>query len=146
VDTVDLLVCSLGQERYGVDLAHVLDVAVAAGLTPVPCTPPFILGAVSHRGRILSVVDFRLLVEPAAEPARGALVVAVEAEGMEFGVAADEVSGVVRISATEIALPSGAPARGRDRVVRGVTADLVSVLDLEALARHPRLEVRDDVG
>jgi purine-binding chemotaxis protein CheW len=124
----------------------VLDVAVAAGITPVPCTPPFVLGAVSHRGRILSVVDFRLLLEPAAEPARSAFVIAVQAGGMQIGLAADEVSGVVRVSPREIAPPPGVPAGGRERVVRGVTGELVSVLDLEALARHPRLEVRDEVG
>lgn len=145
-DTLDLLVCSLGDERYGLEFVHVLDAAVRAGLTPVPCTPPLVLGVVSHRGRMLSVVDFRLLLAPTAEPAQGGVVVAVEAGGMQFGLAADGVVGAVRVSEAEIAPPAGVSGGGRDQVVRGVTGNLVSVLDLEALARHPRLEVRDHVG
>lgn len=145
-ETLDLLVCRLSEVRFGLELAHVLDVFVPAALTPVPCTAPFVLGVVGHRGRILSVVDFRLLLEPAAERVRGGLVVAVQAGGMEFGLAADEVAGVVRFAETEIAPPSRVPADGREHVTRGVTGTLVSVLDLKALARHSRLVVRDEMG
>lgn len=138
--TIELLVCSLGEERYGIELAHVLDVALATDLTPVPCTPSFVLGAIGHRGCVLPVVDFRLVAMPATRPTRGThvVVVFVEPPGIRFGIGADELSGVVRVPATELA-PSGEGAA----LVRGVVDTFVSVLDLDALVRDPRFEVND---
>ena len=60
-EPLELLVFSLAGERYAVDTAHVQDVVPLREITPLPCTPSFVLGVVNHRGRILPVLDFRRL-------------------------------------------------------------------------------------
>lgn len=146
-EAFDIVVFLRAGERYGLEVAHILDVVPLQGLTSVPCTPSFVLGVLNHRGQILPIVDFRQLVGPVGEEAAvGALVVAVEAGGRAFGIVADAVSGLARVGAGELA--SAAPARSGEPepFVRRVTREMVGVLDLEVLSRYPRLEVNDEVG
>ena len=143
----ELLVFSLAGERYGIEAAHILEVVPLPELTPVPCTPPFVLGVMNHRGRILPVLDLRRLLELGGQgvPA-GGRVVAVEAGGMTFGVFAEAVIGTVTVGAHQVAPPPVVLTGDRQALIEGVTGEMVAVLDLEALARDPRIVVNDEVG
>jgi len=146
-EPLELLVFSLAGERYGIETAHVLEVVPLRGLTSVPCTPPFLLGVVNHRGRILPVLDLRRLFELAGQGiAKGGRVVAVAVGGMAFGIFADAVAGSVRLGADEVAPPPVSLARDRQAFIRGITGGMVAVLDLEALASDPRITVNEEVG
>ena len=146
-DLLELLVLSLGGERYGIEAADVLDVVPLRGLTPVPGTPSFVLGVVHHRGRVLPLLDLRTLFELGGRGmANGGRVVAVAAGGMTFGIFADAVTGTVRVGGDEVT-PAPATLAGDHRaLVRGVTGEMVAVLDLDALARDPRITVNEEVG
>lgn len=144
---LELLVFSLAGERYGIETAHVLEVLPLRDLIPVPRTPSFVLGVVNHRGRILPVLDLRRLFDLAGqEVAERSRVVAVEAGGMTFGVFAEAVIGTVAVGADEVAPPPVILTRDRQAFLRGVTGEMVAMLDLEALARDPRITVNDEVG
>src|SRR5712691_7239305 len=144
---LELLVFSLTGERYGIEMVHVLEVIPLRELTPVPCTPAFVLGVVNHRGRILSVLDFRRLFDLTGQGVtEGSRVVAVAAGGMVFGIFTESVAGVVRVAAHEVA-PTPATLTGdRKAFILGVTGDMVAVLDLEALSRDSRIQVHEEVG
>jgi len=146
-ETFELLVFSLAGERYGVETASVLEVIPLRELTPVPCTPPFVLGVVNHRGRILPVLDLRRLFDLTGQGMTdGGRVVAVEAGGMTFGIFADAVAGTVRVGADEVAPPPTTLTGDRRTFIQGVTREMAAVLDLNALARDPRILVNEEVG
>ncbi len=147
IDVLELLVFSLAKERYGVEPTHVADLAPLRGVTPIPGTPPFVLGVMNHVGRLRAVLDLRRLLDHGGEGrTEGKWVLAVETAGMMFGIVCDAVAGIVRIGAHELAPPPVTLSAGRRAFVRGVTADMVTVLDLEALARDPRIVVNDEMG
>ena len=144
-ERLDLLVFSLAGERYGIEMAHVLEVVPIRELTPVPCTPPFVLGVVNHRGRIFPVLDFRRLFELAGQGIKGeSRVVAVEARGVTFGIFADAVPVTMRVAAHDIALPPMTLTGDRQAFLRGVTGEMVAVLDLTALAQDQRIVVNEE--
>jgi len=144
-EVLDLLVFSLAGERYGIETTYVLEVIPLRELTPVPCTPPVILGVVNHRGHILPVLDLRRLFElPGQGVTEGGQVVAVEAGGMTFGVFTDSVAGTIRVAADKIALPPVTLTGDRHAFIRGVTGEMIAVLDFEALARDPRIVVNQE--
>ena len=146
-EMLDLLVFSLGGDRYGVETASVLEVFRLRELTPVPCTPGFMPGVLSYRGRILPVLDLhRLLGRPGLPPLEARPVVAVEAGGMSFGILTDAVAGTVRTAREEIAMPPASLLSAGAAFIRGVTTGMVAVVDLEALALDPRLVVNEEVG
>ena len=146
-EAVELLVFSLGTERYGIETAHVVEVIPLRELTPVPCTPASVLGVVNHRGRILPVLDLRRLFGLADQGMpEGSRVVAVEAGGMRFGIFAGAVTGTVRVGAEEVAVLPATPAADRQGLIRGVTGEMVAVLDLDALSQDPRITVNEEVN
>ena len=48
---------TLGDLQFGIASEDVLEVLRAGPLTPLPKTPPFILGVCAHRGDVLPVLD-----------------------------------------------------------------------------------------
>ncbi len=119
---------------------------VAPGeLTPLPLVPDFLLGVVYHQGRIVPVFDLRRLMDLAGHAWQaGEPVVVVETAGIVFALRADAVIGTRRIGAEELGpLPSGA-APHRGAWFRGLSADMILVVDLAALAGDPRIAIDDD--
>jgi purine-binding chemotaxis protein CheW len=146
-EEIELLVFSLSGERYAADTVHVLEVVPLRDLTPVPCTPPIVLGVINHRGRILPVLDLRRLLElPGQDVPEGSRVVAAEAAGMTFGLFAESVAGVLRVGSREVAPVPAALGGDRQGLLRGVAPGLITLLDLSALARNPRILVNDEIG
>ncbi len=147
-EVVDLLVFSLAGERYGIAAASIVEVIPLGELVTMPGTPRVVLGIVNHRGRILPVLDLRRVFDLAGESVpEESRVVAVEAGRVTFGIFAEAVAGVVRIANHELASPPVViPTGDRGAFIRGVTGEMVAVLDLEALIQDPRLVVNDQVG
>ncbi len=138
-----MLVCRVGAERYAFDLDLLREVRLPTGLTPVPCTPPFVAGVLNVRGEILTVLDLAALLDlprrDAPPPsARAALVQLPEAR---VGLLVDEVLGVERIALDRL----HRPLSGRE-YVRGVAEANLVCLNLRLLLTPARFKVAEEVG
>ncbi len=146
-ELMDLVVFIVGGERYGIETGQILEVISLQGLTPLPGAPPVFLGVVNSRGRILPVADLRRLFGSAGHGVgAGGRAVVVDGAGVAFGIYADAVAGIVRVSSAHLAPPPSALRAGRQRLIRGVTEEMVAVVDVEAMARDPRIVVNEEVG
>lgn len=146
-EMIELLVFSLAGERFGVEIARVLEVTALRELIPVPCTPAFVLGVINYRGRIVTVLELRRLLNlPGEGVAKGRGVIVVEAGGMTFGTVADTIAGTLSVPAHQVAPPPEAFTGLRLALTRGITDALITVLDLDALARTPEIVVNDEEG
>jgi purine-binding chemotaxis protein CheW len=146
-ETIELLVFTLAGERFAIDTAQVLEATSLRELIPVPCTPAFVLGLVNHRGRILTVLDLRRLLNlPGTGMTEGGRVLAVEAGGLTCGIMAETVAGTLSVPARKVAPPPEALTGLRLALTSGITEDLITVLDLEALARTREILVNEEVG
>ena len=80
----------LAYEKYAVESSYVREVYPLSDLTPVPCTPAFVLGIINVRGRILSIIDIKKFFEL---PEKGLTdlnkIIIVQDDRMEFGILAD---------------------------------------------------------
>lgn len=136
-DTLHVLVVSLGGEQYGVETTQVEDVVPLPVVTPVPCAPPFIVGVISHHGCIIAVLDFRRLLNLLGHgtTARSRVVV-VHAGTTTVGVLVDAVEGIVQVAARDVAPPPPTRRGAHQAFVRGVTPDIVALLDLDAVSQR----------
>ena len=159
--TIVLLVFRLNGERYGIDVTNVREIYPLVQLTPVPRTPSFVAGVFSARGHILSVIDLRTFLGlPTSTPTNGPRQVEVdqtkiivvtntdstsETAHMEIGILADEVTDICTVFIEEIEPPLTTQAGIRANHIRGVTADLLVVLDLNALLSDKQLIIKDEL-
>jgi purine-binding chemotaxis protein CheW len=142
-DEVEVLVCSLGGERYAVETRHLRAVQWASGITPVPCTPGFVVGIVSVRGEIVTLLDLASMIGLSAMvfedgAARPALLLGLP--GLRSGLVVDEVLGVERYKLNNLQ-----PSLSGREFARGVEIKTNTVLlDLELLFGSGRFTISDD--
>ena len=153
-ETLHLVTFSLGEEHYGVEITRVQGIHPLERQTwaRVPCTPDFIVGAVNIRGRIYSVMDIaRFLGLPSRPLAEAAHVLLVRNGGrgtereMELGILADDLPQVAHVPLAEVQPPSATISGHAQKYVRGVTADMRIILDLECLLSDPAIRVHEEV-
>ncbi len=143
-DEVEVLVCSLGGERYAVETRHLRAVQWASGITPVPCTPGFVVGIVSVRGEIVTLLDLASMIGLTAMAAKddGAACPALllGLPGLRSGLVVDEVLGVERYKLNNLQ-----PSLSGREFARGVEIESNMVLlDLELLFGSGRFTINDD--
>jgi purine-binding chemotaxis protein CheW len=136
---IELVVFVLAGERYGIESRFVREVARLTRFTPVPGTPPFVLGVTSLRGEILALFDLRPLLGVVAVGVTdlGRIVVLGE-HRREFGLLADSASEIACVAAAGLAQSESAWGRV---YVRGVAPDGLIVLSGEALLGDPQLNI-----
>lgn len=146
-ECIEIVEFVLAHERYAVESHHVREVCPLENLTPLPCTPEFVLGIVNVRGEILSVIDLKKFFEL---PEKGLTdldkVIALQSDDMLFGILADAIVGVRRIplAALQPSLPTLTGIR--EHYLQGVTAEGLVVLDAGKLLTDESIVVQEQVA
>ncbi|MCP4199573.1 MAG: purine-binding chemotaxis protein CheW [Proteobacteria bacterium] len=128
----------LGDRLYGVDLDLVCEIVKPPALTKVPRIDPFILGVISIRGQVVTLVDLRQLMdlEPTSWP-RTTRILVVEIEGEHIGLLVDKVTQVKRISISELEKnPALCEEHRADHVLfisRPTADELLVIIDLDTI-------------
>jgi purine-binding chemotaxis protein CheW len=153
-EVLRLVTFPLAEERYGVELTLLQEVQPLKRQTwsPVPCAPGFIVGAVNIRGRIYSVMDIgRFLGLPSRPLSETAHVLLVQGgdrwgEGeMELGILADDMPQVANVPLAQVQPPTTISNQARE-YVRGVTGDMLIILDPERLLSDPGIIVHEELA
>lgn len=144
--TLEVVEFMLVHERYGIETSFVREIHPLTNLTPVPCTPAFVLGIVNLRGEIISVMDIKKFFDL---PEKGLTdlnkVIVLQSESMRFGVLADAIHGVRRIGAADIQ-PSLPTLTGiREQYLKGVTSERTIILDASRLMADGGIVVQEQV-
>jgi purine-binding chemotaxis protein CheW len=136
----------LANERYGIELNKISEVYPLKDLTPMPCTPPFVLGIFNVRGQIQTIIDVKKLFDlPDKRLTDLNRVIIVNARGMEAGILADVILGIRSVPLGEIqpTLPTLTDIRAE--YMKGVTGDQLILLDVEKIFSDKRIIVNEEV-
>ena len=132
----------LSYETYGIESSFVREVYPLTHITPLPGTPSFVLGIINVRGQILSVLDLRKFFDL---PEKGLTdlnkVIIIQDEKMEFGILADVVTGIRKISLDTIqpALPTLTGIRAE--YLKGITDERVVILEAKKILGDEKIIV-----
>lgn len=137
----------LAEERYGISAAHVREVRPLLELTPVPCTPGYVLGIIDVRGEFISVIDIKKFFNLAEQGLSDLNKVIVLASGdMTFGILVDTIVSVRDIDRAALQAPLPTRATVRGEYLLGVTAEHVAIVDADKLLRDRSLVVDEIVA
>jgi purine-binding chemotaxis protein CheW len=136
----------LAQERYGIESSYIREVYPLKEITPVPCTPSFVVGIINLRGQILSVIDLKKFFNlPDQEVASQKVIVAHTPE-MELGILVDMVLGVRNVPASQIQPSLFTSSSGiAETYLRGVTSERLIILEAARILADPRLIIYETV-
>lgn len=143
-EQITVVEIDLAREHYAIENRYVREVVPLRQFTPIPGTPPFILGVIAVRGRIVSLMDFRQCIGlPATGLVNGSRAVVLANDRMEFAILADRVIGL-RVLSMETLQPSVTTFTGTGSdYLMGVAPDGLVVFDGGKVLTEPRLVVRN---
>ncbi|KIO48623.1 chemotaxis protein CheW [Nitrosospira sp. NpAV] len=145
-DGIEVVQFTLAYERYAVESHYVRHVSSLENLTPLPCTPAFVLGIVNLRGEILPVIDLRKLFEL---PERGLTdlnrIIVLQAGKTVFGILADTVTSVHRIFLADLQLSLPTLTGIRRNYLKGITRERLVILDAAKLLMDESIIVQEKV-
>jgi purine-binding chemotaxis protein CheW len=142
---LELLTFAIAGEQYAVDIERIVEIVTPRSLTRIPNADPSIVGIMSLRGTIVTLVDVRRKLR---HPAAGAgtpdtRIVVVDYFNEMVGFVVDRVLRVVKTAAADIEPHPVVHATELDESLRGVfrvndaltiLLDLDKLLDSRALA------------
>ena len=127
VGGMPVLAFKIAGERYAVEVGSVFQVVDATGLTPLPATPPWVLGAILARTRVVPVLDLRALLGlEGGGMSDLSKVVVLEDAGELFGVAVEDLEGRIDLEREKLASSSDGP-------FAWIAPDRLAVLDIPRL-------------
>lgn len=143
---LEVLEFRLARERYAVETRYVYEVVPLRDLAPLPCTPPFVLGIVNVRGRILPVFSLKKFFDL---PEQGLSdlhqIIIVRGNDLELGLLADAIVDVrsIPVESLQPSLPTLTGIRGD--YLKGVAAERLVVLDMAHILADPKIIVHEEV-
>ena len=116
----EYLAFQLADEFYALPLGAVREILKPPGITPVPRTAQHVLGIISVRGRVTTVLDLRRKLRlPEAPHDKHTRVLLVDKGDEIMGLLVDRVLQVYRLASDEIEL-SGVVAGDMSEFVHGI--------------------------
>jgi purine-binding chemotaxis protein CheW len=142
---LELLTFVMAGEQYAVDIERIIEIVTPRPLTRIPNADTSVLGIISLRGTIVTLVDVRRKLRHAAATADDAdtRIVVIDYHNEMIGFVVDRVLRVVKAAAADIEPHPVVHATELDESVRGVfraggaltiLLDLDKLLDSRALA------------
>jgi purine-binding chemotaxis protein CheW len=145
-DSIEIVEFLLANEHYGLESRFVSEVYPLKDYTPLPGVPPFVLGLLNVRGRVISIVDIKKFFDL---PEKGISdlnkVIIVADDNMEFGILADAILGVHHIALRELGPPLPTLTGIREEYLQGVTGDRMAILDVARILADKNIVVHEEV-
>ncbi|MEU8229676.1 chemotaxis protein CheW [Actinoplanes sp. NPDC048967] len=139
-----------GDIRVALPLDELREVIVRPPrFSPLPATAAGLLGAVNLRHVVIPVLDLCRLAGHAQGNPDGKVIVIVVVDDRLFGLLADEIEGVTRVSSgalLETTVAGGGPALLSHTFERPEDGEVVSLLDAGAITRLPGVPIVRDTG
>lgn len=148
-ESVEVVRFLLSGGDYAIESMYVRQVLPLGEITPLPSAPLFILGIINVRGKIVSVVDMRKLLNiPEGGGTEFNKVIILYNDCVEFGILVDSIFGIESVQLKDIegiqpALSAleGIPAEW----FKGVTKERYTLLDAGKILSDERVIVHDEV-
>lgn len=135
-------------QRYAIEIIYVNEVYSIKNVTILPCTPPFIVGIMNFRGKIISVIDIRNFMGftvKKIEADNVKKVIVVNIDEIEVGIAIDNILGCRDINLSEIQKNVLTITNSNTEYFKGVTKERSIVLDIKNIIINEKIIVNEDV-
>jgi purine-binding chemotaxis protein CheW len=135
----ELLTFYLGEALCGLDIARVEELNRPLPMTPVPQAPPYVLGLVNLRGKIITIMDLgsKIGLQPASltEDSR---IIFVQTTNENLGLMVDRVTEVANVDQAQVAAAPANLKGAASRYFEGVLKTdhgLIGILDLSEVVK-----------
>ena len=134
---------TLEDEVYGIDVMQVREVLRYTDISPVPGAPPYVLGIINLRGKVVAIIDTRSRFSlPPTEPDDSSRILILEASDHVVGFLVDSVSEVAELKNNQIESAPDTGSGDTNRFISGLYKrkdDLIILVDSNRLLSEDEL-------
>ena len=106
LDELQLVVFTLGDEEFGVDINKVLEIIKMTEITEVPDVPEYVNGIINLRGKIVTVMDLnKKLRRGTSQETKDTRIMILNVHDNTVGTIVDSVTEVMRLPTEYISPP-----------------------------------------
>lgn len=146
---IPLAVISLNEEYFGVNLEIIREFTDIHHVTPIPCTPPHIVGNMNLRGEILTLVNIRGLVNlPLQTSQTLSKAMIVKINDIVAGIIVEGIFDVIYLKESEIKTIPTAVHLKQDEYLQGTAFyqdKMISILNVAKIMTQGELFVDQEV-
>ena len=136
---IRLIDFALGREWYSLEIKYVQEIVKPTQIYHIPGTPDFLLGAINHRGTIITVTDIaRYFNIGSVTFGKDTRIIIVRFEGIRIGIIVDSMSQIFDILEKDVEPPLSILDSRRGDYILGecnYNNKLIVILDLPQLLR-----------
>lgn len=130
-------------ERYALEGNFVSEVFFLKEITAIPGTPPFVMGVINLRGKIVSVINLKSLFNLKDKGLTDLnKVIVLKNEEMEFGIVSDSIVGNKNIEVNTLSSPPMTLDHNGAQYITGITPDGLILLDAAKLLSSKQIIIR----
>ncbi len=113
------VVFTLGEEKYGIEIACVKEIMKWAKPTELPQMPDAITGVIKLRNQVIPVISLqRQFGLPGVKDIAETKIIILEIDGAFLGINVDDVDEVVEVPSSTVEYPNG--LTGETNIIRGI--------------------------
>lgn len=139
-EQLELLTFVIAGEQYAIDIEKIVEIVTSRPVTRIPNADASVVGIISLRGTIVTLVDVRRkLRHPAANASGSTRIVVIDLRNETVGFVVDRVLRVVKIAPSEVEPHPVVHMTELEEAIRGVfrvSGALTILLDLDKLLDH----------
>lgn len=111
----------LDDEEYGIEILKVREIIGMLAITPVPQSPQHLKGIINLRGKVIPVLDLRLLFGmDEGEYNKETCIIIVDVNNSLVGVVVDTVSEVIVVNPKDYESKTNIPDNQNHEFIRGI--------------------------
>jgi purine-binding chemotaxis protein CheW len=130
----------LNSNRYAIESSFVSEAFLLPEITKLPGTPEYLLGLINKRGKVISVMDFRILLHEEVQASVSvAKVMVIQNPKMEFGFLVDEITGTKKLDPDTVKSAIIPKGMTNGNFFRGVTSEGTVILNADAILNDSTL-------
>ena len=145
---MEIIEVNINNEKYAFDIKYINEVFKPKKVTPLPCTPSFIIGIINYRGKILSAIDIRNFIgftNDTKDSYEVREVIIVKVNDFEVGILVDNILGYYSISLEEIQKNVLTITDEKKEFFIGIARNSTMVIDIKNIMLSEKIIVNDSV-
>ena len=148
-EQISVLIFQLSSEFFALETQYVSEVRVLSEVTPVPCTPDFVLGITNIRGAVFSVIDIRGSFNLEDRPVTDrSMFLMIQWKGIELCLLADAVIEKINLPRSEVKTMTGGNREHMSSFVSGFfirNDNKITLISWDNYVSHSNIIVNEEV-
>ncbi len=143
-------VFSLHQELFGIELSSIQEFIKFNKVTPIPCTPHFVLGNINLRGEVITLMDVRSFfnLSQSYRFQKEGHAIIVNVDGIVVGLLVDRIQDIFMLDPKQLVTDKTIETEINQDLLQGVIPyqdKMLAIVDLLPLVQGDRLLVDEAV-